>query len=41
VEGEVVSGYYPWPFDADEMRIDKSAGMDWEDLKDQMRGKLK
>lgn len=36
-----VSGDNPWPSWVEEQRIDKSSGMDWEDLKDLMRGTLK
>ena len=41
LNGDFVSGYYPWPADTDAERIDKSAGMPWDDLKDQMRGAMK
>ena len=41
VNGDFVSGYYPWPSDADAERIDKSANMPWEDLKARMRGAMK
>jgi 3',5'-cyclic AMP phosphodiesterase CpdA len=40
-DGEFVSGYYPWPADADAERIDRSSNMAWEDLKDRMRGSMK
>lgn len=36
-----VSGDNPWPEWVEEKRIDKSAGVDWEVLKDRMRGVLK
>jgi 3',5'-cyclic AMP phosphodiesterase CpdA len=38
LDGEVLSGYYAWPADADAERIDKSSNMEWEDLKRHMRG---
>ena len=41
IDGELVSGYYPWPDGVDAERIDKSSNMDWEVLKDRMRGSLK
>ncbi len=41
LDGAFVRGYSPWPQWADENRIDKSAGMDWETLKDHMRGTMK
>ena len=41
IDGDLVSGYYPWPADADAERIDRSANMSWEDLKDRMRGSMK
>lgn len=41
VDGDIVSGYYPWPDGVDAERIDKSSNMDWEDLKDRMRGPMK
>lgn len=36
-----VSGDNPWPAWVEEKRIDKSSGVDWEVLKDRMRGCLK
>jgi len=41
IDGNLVSGYYPWPDGVDAERIDKSSNMDWEVLKDRMRGSLK
>jgi Icc protein len=41
LDGDIVSGYYPWPDGVDAERIDKSSNMDWEDLKDHMRGAMK
>jgi 3',5'-cyclic AMP phosphodiesterase CpdA len=41
LDGAFISGYNPWPAWVDEKRIDKSAGMDWEVLKDHMRGTMK
>ena len=41
LDGSFVSGYNPWPDWVDECRIDKSAGLDWEILKDNMRGAMK
>jgi hypothetical protein len=41
IDGSFVSGYNPWPEWVDDMRIDQSAGMDWETLKDHMRGTMK
>ena len=41
IDGELVSGYYPWPADVDAERIDRSAGMSWDALKDRMRGAMK
>ena len=35
------SGDNPWPAWVEEERIDKSAGVDWEELKDHMLGSLK
>ncbi len=35
------SGDHPWPAWVEDKRIDKSAGVDWEVLKDHMRGVLK
>ena len=41
LDGDLVSGYYPWPADVDAERIDRSAGMTWKALKDRMRGAMK
>ena len=41
LDGDLVSGYYPWPDGVDAERIDKSSNMDWEDLKNRMRGAMK
>jgi len=41
LDGDIVSGYYPWPDGVNAERIDKSANMEWEDLKDHMRGAMK
>jgi 3',5'-cyclic AMP phosphodiesterase CpdA len=41
LDGDLVSGYYPWPDGVDAERIDKSANMDWEELKDHMRGSMR
>jgi Icc protein len=41
LDGDLVSGYYPWPADVDAERIDRSSNMNWEDLKDRMRGSMK
>ena len=41
LDGSFVSGYNPWPEWVDKNRIDKSAGLDWDVLKDKMRGTLK
>jgi 3',5'-cyclic AMP phosphodiesterase CpdA len=41
LDGDLVSGYYPWPDGVDAERIDKSSNMDWEELKDRMRGAMK
>ena len=41
LDGDIVSGYYPWPDGVDAERIDKSSNMEWEKLKDHMRGSLK
>jgi Icc protein len=36
-----VSGSNPWPLWVEESRIDEESGLDWEDLKDQMRGTMR
>jgi 3',5'-cyclic AMP phosphodiesterase CpdA len=41
LDGSFVSGYNPWPEWVDRNRIDKSARMDWETLKEKMRGTMK
>jgi 3',5'-cyclic AMP phosphodiesterase CpdA len=41
LDGDILSGYYPWPADVDAERIDKSSNMKWESLKDHMRGAMK
>jgi len=41
LDGDIVSGYYPWPDGVDAERIDKSANMPWDELKDRMRGAMK
>ena len=41
LDGDIVSGYYPWPDGVDAERIDKSSNMHWDDLKDHMRGASK
>lgn len=39
-EGELLSGYYPWPADVDAERIDKSSSIPWDKLKEKMRGSM-
>ena len=41
LDGEILSGYYPWPADVDAERIDKSSNIPWDQLKDKMRGSMK
>ena len=41
LDGDIVSGYYPWPDGVDAERIDKSSNIKWKDLKDRMRGAMK
>ena len=41
LDGELVSGYYPWPDGVDAERIDKSSNMAWDELKRRMRGAMK
>ena len=41
IDGDIVSGDYPWPADVDAERIDRSANMSWDELKDRMRGAMK
>lgn len=38
IDGQFVSGSYPWPRDTEENRIDKQSGIPWEQLKKQMMG---
>jgi Icc protein len=40
IEGDILSGYYPWPDGVDAERIDKSSNTGWEDLKEHMRGSM-
>jgi 3',5'-cyclic AMP phosphodiesterase CpdA len=40
IDDDIVSGYYPWPEGVDSERIDRSANMDWKDLKEHMRGAM-
>jgi hypothetical protein len=40
IDGNLVSGYYPWPDGVDAERIDKSSNIDWSDLKAHMRGAM-
>jgi 3',5'-cyclic AMP phosphodiesterase CpdA len=40
INDDIVSGYYPWPADVDAERIDRSAKLPWEELKDRMRGAM-
>lgn len=41
LNGEFLSGSNPWPADAEEMRIDKTSGIEWGAIKDHTRGSLK
>jgi 3',5'-cyclic AMP phosphodiesterase CpdA len=41
LDGELLSGDYPWPADVDAERIDRSSNMSWDELKDRMRGAKK
>jgi predicted phosphohydrolase len=41
LEGEFLSGSYPWPATVEETRIDKASGIEWGALKTIMRGSLK
>lgn len=41
LDGDIVSGYYPWPDDVDDKRIDKTSNTEWEALKQYMRGAMK
>lgn len=38
IDGQFVSGSYPWPRETADSRIDKLSGIRWEDLKQQMMG---
>jgi 3',5'-cyclic AMP phosphodiesterase CpdA len=38
IDGQFVSGSYPWPLQTDAHRIDKQSGIPWERLKLQMMG---
>ena len=38
IDGQFVSGSYPWPVTTEENRIDRQAGIPWEKLKHQMMG---
>ncbi len=38
IDGQFVSGSYPWPLHTEENRIDKSSGIPWNELKKQMMG---
>jgi hypothetical protein len=40
IDGDIVSGYYPWPDGVEAERIDKSSGIAWDELKDRMRGAM-
>jgi Icc protein len=40
IDGDFISGYYPWPDGVDAERIDKSSNMGWADLKNRMRGSM-
>lgn len=41
LEGDIISGYYSWPDGVDAERIDRSSKMNWEELKERMRGSMK
>lgn len=41
LDGDIISGYYPWPDGVDAERIDKSSNMPWDELKERMRGAMK
>lgn len=41
LDGGFVSGYNPWPAWVEERRIDKTSRLDWDELKDYMRGTMK
>jgi len=38
INGDFLSGSYPWPANVDENRIDKKSGESWEALKNSMKG---
>jgi len=38
IDGQFVSGSYPWPRHTDEKRIDRQSGIPWPELKKQMMG---
>lgn len=38
IDGQFVSGSYPWPRHVEDHRIDKSSGIPWDQLKHQMMG---
>lgn len=38
LDGSFLSGSMPWPLDAEEKRIDRESGIDWEELKTEMKG---
>jgi 3',5'-cyclic AMP phosphodiesterase CpdA len=40
IDGDLVSGYYPWPDGVDAERIDRSSNTEWDDLKKHMRGTM-
>lgn len=40
IDGDIVSGYYPWPDGVEAERIDRSSGMPWDELKERMRGAM-
>jgi 3',5'-cyclic AMP phosphodiesterase CpdA len=38
IDGQFVSGSYPWPLETEENRIDRQSGIPWDKLKKQMMG---
>jgi hypothetical protein len=38
IDGEFLSGSNPWPPDSETLRIDGHSGMDWQAMKEKMRG---
>jgi hypothetical protein len=38
IDGQFVSGSYPWPLHTPDKRIDKLSGIPWDTLKRQMMG---